>query len=219
MQPNLGDTPETHSSKLTLVAAGAVDRRAEKAAELLFARSGGKRGLFVVFCSTEAFKRAFTREFQKRAGRDDRLIVENARSRRIRGAEDIARRVWFYTRLGARTVLVENYRDEAAAAVVEHLGGLVARESIPVVLLAGEMLARELSNGWRLAFLCTQAAQGGRVALIPEQVERVPVESDGTQAEPARMGEPLHPGRENLRDGFNGLLGAPLPVPQLGLQF
>ncbi len=212
---------DTAAARLSAIGQGSVEDRAHAAVELLLRRSSGKRLMVVGFFSTEKFRRAFRAAFESLAGPEDRLVIENAKSRRVRGLGDVARRAWLYGRLGACATVIEAGRDETAGHIISELGAVVATHNVPVVLIPGEHLETELSNGWRVSFLCHQA-ETNPAHLMPEQIERVPVKHDdaGSQAGPRAPELKLAPDAANSADGMGGLMsGGGYGVPQLGLGF
>lgn len=211
------ETTPAAIARLSVIGNGPVRDRAHAAIELLLRRSAGRRLMVVGFFSSEKFRREFRTAFEELAGPEDRLIIENARSRRIRGLDDVARRAWLYGRLGACAAVVETGRDETARNIIAELGVVPASHRVPLVVVPGEHLDAELSNGWRVSYLCQQA-DTNPAHLLPEQVERIPVQSAGGTDRGNLL--KVVPDLRNLSDGAGSLIAGGSPgLPQLGLGF
>jgi len=205
---------EIPSVRLSIIGSGPLELRARTAVEQLVARSAGRRMRVIGFFASEKFRRAFRAAFEELATPEDRLILENTRSRRLRDLEDIARRAWLYGRLGATSVVVETGREETAASVIRHLGMVVASHGVNVMTVPSETLEAELLNGWQVAYLCrkTDVNPSGFTA---DRVERIPV---GALPEDGARVLKLRPRSEDAGDGLGGLSAAG-EAPQLGLLF
>jgi len=208
---------DTAAARLSVLGKGSAEDRAHAAVDLLIRRSNGKRLMIVGFFTTEKFRRAFRAAFEDLAGPEDRLVIENARSRRVRGLDDVARRAWLYGRLGACATVIETGRDESAGHIISELGAVVATHNVPVVLVPGDHLEVELSNGWKVAYLCHQT-ETNPAHLLAEQIERIPVRQGALGS-----GSPslqLEPDAPVSADGIGGMVaGGDCGVPQLGLGF
>ncbi|MCW5830021.1 MAG: hypothetical protein KIT79_11980 [Deltaproteobacteria bacterium] len=203
-------------ARLTVIGHGDAEGRARMAVAHLLRESAGRRPMIVAFFTSEKFRRAFAAEFQRVTGGEGRLLMENARSRRIRDLEGVARRAWLYGRLGATGIVAETGRDETAANVIVQLGPVVGRHHVPVTVVPGEALDAEFANSWRVAYLCRQAESHAATGFSAEQVERI---RPGTELPHRPEGTALAPACEQIADGITHLLAVGFDTPQLGLGF